>query len=118
MDVFLAPLPRRPAVGRLAGSAEAFEKRVSRRSHAQGGTLRFKARAVFHPWTPVENRLDPGSRLISRRFWTPVDDAERPPGGPRGRVAGGVAAYFAAMRSKARRKKRARPVMRRTILPA
>ncbi len=32
----------------------------------------------------------------------------RPPGRPRGRIVGEVAAYFDAMRSKARRKNRAR----------
>lgn len=49
LEVFLAPLPRGPAVGRFAGPAEAFDQRMARRSHVEGGTLRFKARAVVYP---------------------------------------------------------------------
>lgn len=47
-----------------------------------------------------------------------MDYAKRPVGCPPGDVVGEVATHFAGMRSNARRKSRARRMIRRTILAA
>jgi len=39
VNVFFAPLPRRVAVGGLAGGAEAFDQRMARCSHAKDGNV-------------------------------------------------------------------------------